>query len=807
MKAVFLRMIEETQDKEGAIREAIASAGDAKRHEVEPASFLRIPRSPFAYWASETLLCLYQTLPSLVEKGRLAKLGGSTKNDERFLRLWWESSGDRWFLFSKGGSFSPFYSDVAFLVNWECDAREIEAELLHKYPYLESSADFVLHRENPYFRPGLTWPPTGLGYERKGMGMRLLPAGCIFGHKSCTVFVEDDSSEMLLALQAVLESSTVDRLMRIQSHSRSWEVGHVQRLPLPFISPEQAERLALLSHRAWALKRSIDTSDETSHAYYMPVILRMSDDSMELSAAAWCHSVASTESELARLQVEIDDNSLELYGIENEESKQDQECLDGASSEEEDRRVEKPEGDAGLADIAAAPLVGSQLSWTVGVAFGRFDLRLATGERQPPLEPKPFDPLPICSPGMLTGDDGLSLDAPPSAYPIDFPRDGILVEDTGADRDVVTISRQVFELIFEEPAARWEEAADILDNRDLRGWFAREFFGLHIKCYSKSRRKAPIYWQLATPSASYSAWLYYHRFTRDTLFRLLNDHITLKLKHEERRLTTLTQDAGPNPTASQRKEVDVQDTFVGELRAFHDEVARVAPLWNPNLNDGVILNFAPLWRLVPQHKAWQKECKSAWDKLCKGDYDWAYLAMHLWPERVVPKCATDRSLAIAHGLEEVFWLEGEDGKWQPKAVSEVEADGLVAERTSRAVKDALKSLIEAPVLAAGRGRAPRRKETRTRRAMPDPSSTDSAPSPGRTPHQGSSAVPDSVVLHQIRSAIATLGGNAGKSDILESAGLSACEWPPAIKALLAEGSVMKTGQKRGTRYHLTEGTS
>jgi hypothetical protein len=26
--------------------------------------------------------------------------------------------------------------------------------------------------------------------------------------------------------------------------------------------------------------------------------------------------------------------------------------------------------------------------------------------------------------------------------------------------------------------------------------------------------------------------------------------------------------------------------------------------------------------------------------------------MRLWPERVVPKCAKDRSLAIAHGLED-----------------------------------------------------------------------------------------------------------------------------------------------------------
>jgi hypothetical protein len=38
------------------------------------------------------------------------------------------------------------------------------------------------------------------------------------------------------------------------------------------------------------------------------------------------------------------------------------------------------------------------LSWSVGVAFGRFDLRLATGERELPAEPDPFDRLPARSP-------------------------------------------------------------------------------------------------------------------------------------------------------------------------------------------------------------------------------------------------------------------------------------------------------------------------------------------------------------------------------------------------------------------------
>ena len=132
-------------------------------------------------------------------------------------------------------------------------------------------------------------------------------------------------------------------------------------------------------------------------------------------------------------------------------------------------------------------------------------------------------------------------------------------------------------------------------------------------------------------------------------------------------------------------------------------MARIAPLWNPDLDDGVIINFAPLWRLVPHHRSWQKECKKVWDKLCKGEYDWAHLAMHLWPERVVPKCRKDRSLAIAHGLEDVFWEEDSDGKWKPRKVDSGTVDRLVADRSSAAVKDALESLLDAPAPAALKG--------------------------------------------------------------------------------------------------------
>jgi hypothetical protein len=201
--------------------------------------------------------------------------------------------------------------------------------------------------------------------------------------------------------------------------------------------------------------------------------------------------------------------------------------------------------------------------------------------------------------------------------------------------------------------------------------------------------------------------------TKDTFFKVQNEYLKPKLNYERQTLERSQSAAGDEPPQSQRKEIEDQEKFVAELAAMVEEVERIAPLWNPNLNDGVIINFAPLWRLVPQNKSWQKECKECWDKLVAGDYDWACLAMHLWPERVVPKCVEDASLAIAHGLEDVFWQEDDSDRFQPRAKPEggwlPVVDRIVKERTSPEVKAALKSLLEAPVAGASK------KSTRRRR--------------------------------------------------------------------------------------------
>ena len=323
-------------------------------------------------------------------------------------------------------------------------------------------------------------------------------------------------------------------------------------------------------------------------------------------------------------------------------------------------------------------------SWLLGVAFGRFDKRLVTGERPIPTEPSPFEPLPSRSPGMWPEGEP-RLKAPPE----------VLVDDPGHEADIVA------HVLEAATHTGW------LVPDDIRRWLARDFFAYHIKSYSKSRRKAPIYWQLATPSASYSVWLHLPSLSADTMYRVQQDYVAPKLAAEERKLQSLRHQAALSQRSFDREAASTQETFVQELRTMLEEVTRVAPLWSPNLDDGVAINFALLWRLVPHNGPWQEELKRTWDRLLAGDCDWAGLALSLWPERVIPKCAKDRSLAMAHGLTTHFWVDGGDGQSKPCTASLALVGDLVEGRSSPNTRAALGAFLTAPSDRAGARRMKR----------------------------------------------------------------------------------------------------
>lgn len=609
---IFVRLLVEN-DKATNLLESCAALRSGKQSskvfEVEPNSFRAVPGAPFAYWVSEAVRSIFKRWGAFEQDGRAVRQGMATADDFRFVRGWWEveSSNDRWPGFAKGGAYSQFYADLYLVGNWENDGEQIRNFFDPKTGKLNSrpqSTDF-------YRRPGLTWP-----LRARKFCPQVLPADAVISVRGSGIY----SGNPLLYL-GLFSSSAVDLLLRMLSGREGhpqYDMGDISALPLPPVTPEVSSTIKRLALRGWSLKRTLDTVEETSHAFVLPVALR---------ARLGDYDPPAIEAELARIQAEIDDIAFDLYGF----NEADRAAVQGNQGVANDGDTGESGDDEGDDEDSAAPIdhTAGLLSWGGGVAFGRFDWRLATGERAAPAEPEPFDPLPAKSPGML----------PDGAEPF-HAHAGILVDDPGHPHDLARL--------VEEVLARVEAPVP----EDVRRWLQRDFFPFHLQRYSKSRRKAPIYWPLSTISGSYTLWVYYPSLTSQTLYTAINDFVEPKLKQVGADVTAL-RNKGSARTRDDEKQFEALQAFELELIELRDTLLKLAPTYKPNHDDGVQICAAPLWPLF-RHKPWQKVLKDTWEKLKKGDYDWAHLAMNYWPDRVREKCKTDKSLAIAHGLEDLY---------------------------------------------------------------------------------------------------------------------------------------------------------
>ena len=623
---IFVRMLEDVE-KADALKflcGAFKSGGSDKRiFIVDDKEFYSLPSTSFAYWTSANLRATFKNKPMFEAEGRIARQGTATADDFRFLRLTWELGrplDSTNMGFAKGGKYSPYYADIYLWLRWKAEGNEIKNLFDKDTGALQSRPQNTEH----FGRPGLAWPRR----TKSRLSMRVLPKGCAFADKGPAVFVEKDSGGDLLFLQALCTSAAFHTLIDVQlaaadarpgGAAHSFEVGVIQKTPVPKIAHEQRSALSELARHAWSLRRTLDTCEETSHAFLLPAVLRTRLGGYDPSAI---------EAKLTNIQSKIDEIAFDLY----EFTDQDRAAALRSNSSTVDDVINGPEdldeSEDGDNDTEIDQ-TDSQLSWAVGVAFGRFDWRLATGEREPPPEPDPFDPLPAKSPGML----------PDGAAPfLSFP--GILVDDQGHSHDLP--------LLIEEVLTRVQ--ADVPG--DVRRWLQRDFLPMHLKQYSKSRRKAPIYWPLSTPSSSYTLWLYYPSLTSQTLYTAVNDLVEPKLKQVSRDAAKL-RDKGAARSREDEKAFEAFQTLELELIELRDTLLQVAPTYRPNHDDGVQITAAPLWPLF-RHKPWQKLLKETWLELEKGEYDWAHLAMVYWPDRVREKCKTDKSLAIAHNLEHLY---------------------------------------------------------------------------------------------------------------------------------------------------------
>ena len=618
-----------------------------KTFPVDPESFGSIPGSPFAYWVEDNISELFQKLPRFLSEGRDARIGLSTRSDNRFLRLFWEvlenSVGKVWFPFAKGGSYSPYFYDVHLIVDWENDGERVKTFISQNDIHSLEAGDWSrwVRSRDKYFRPGITWPRR----TQKGLNLRALPVGCIFADKGPVAFAPDDNIKYLLALLSLTNSFPFKELVRLQMVFGSFEVGVIQQTPIPNLSNEEKEELATLALKCYDLARIPSTFDETTHVFRLPALTAIPGVTLAERIQALTEQETARQAHMQELQAKIDSRVAELYGIGDEGQRTGD---GGRRTEDEGRRTgnevvgegqvedtqpasEDDEAEDSSPVLRPSSLISSLLQWCLGAAFGRWDARFALQPDQLPALGGPFDPLPRYSPGRLTETSPSSVHGLSSFV----SPDGILVDDPTHQRDIVTSVRRVLQFIWQERADDIEqEACQILEVPDLRAYFRdpRLFFHYHIKRYSKSRRKAPIYWMLQSAKKDYAVWLYYPRLNPDLLFHAGREYVDAKIFLESERLKEI-QPARTGltgvPLKTLERQIARQADLVEEIKTFGKELDRVALLEiKPDFNDGVLLNLAPLYKLTP----W-KEAEKTWNELASGKYEWSSMGKKMGEKR------------------------------------------------------------------------------------------------------------------------------------------------------------------------------
>ena len=592
----------------------------------QQADFNSIPGSPWVYWITPGLRWLFVELPKL-EDIAPPRHGMTTGDNSRFLRFWWEvgdklvgfnyptreearECGKKWFPYMKGGGYQRWYGNQEYVLNFFLNGREL----------LDARDDGTApgHRhDNPdfYFHHGVNYPRITSGK----FSSRITPKGFIFDVNGPSAFPANP-----LFVLGIMNSSFALYTLGQINPTVSFQVGDLARLPIPTQSSDQLESLV---DRAISLARRDSAEDDTTFDFIAPPWYGTLDDTLT--------EIFLRDDALADVEKAIDEEVYRLYGISDQDRKAIESELAQPVAEGEDTAK-----DAGTDYIDDEELARRWISYAVGIVMGRFqpDISGALGQGR-------FSQPVAAELRSLTDSDGVAT-----------------LMDGHQDDLAHKVWQALRIALGEEGASEVVEAALNGSSQPetlLRRYLVKDFYKRHLQQY----RKRPVYWLLQSKDRAFSAYVFHERATKDTLPLILgNRYVGGKINYIETRIEEIRDDM---KTAQGKKKKDLEKVLEIREKSLLDVVSFAATIkkvlesknergetvgWTPEIDDGVILNLAPLRELMP---SW-KEPEKFWRELEEGKYDWSYTAMRYWPDRVLEKCKKNKSYAIAHGQMDVY---------------------------------------------------------------------------------------------------------------------------------------------------------
>lgn len=266
IKGTYFRLVDIVggELKREKLLEAISNPTCGWFYRTDASTFHDIPGSPIAYWASAAMHTAFLVSPPVSSIGRTAK-GLITGDNNKFIRLWWETSvekcsftpkdisalysGKRWFVCSKGGPFRKWRGNRDSTIDWQEGGKRV----------FENAKNHCCHAQdydnNLKFIMSVSWSSIS-----SGIPSFRFEHSSLSEHAGMSLFVDGDKTKYVLAFCNSIVAKT---LLDVISPTLNINAGEIDRLPIRTTS-ESETKITILTDSCISISDEDWNSKETS---------------------------------------------------------------------------------------------------------------------------------------------------------------------------------------------------------------------------------------------------------------------------------------------------------------------------------------------------------------------------------------------------------------------------------------------------------------------------------------------------------------------------------------------------------------
>lgn len=536
-----------------------------------------------------------------------------------------------------GGSFTMFYSVYNDFTFWNIPILEADEDFSYRNP--------ILHKIG------------GVGYGKRGefLDTHILKKGYLFSREGQAIPLSSNilSKIMLSFTNSILSQYSIN--LYTGQHKIS---GNVNLLPMPDYAIRQSD-IERIVNAIIDIKRKWFSLDETNLEYHGLIAQMELKGGIEAGLDKMQEQLTDDYAQYVELVKENDDLWMDLADIDR--GSEFRQTLNDYKARRPYEELLSIDGASNLNVIDKKTMAQEMVMELVGMAFGRWDTAFAKGEKAIPAFGDVFDALPFM-PVVSQGEE-------PCPAQLAVPSDGIMTNEEESPLCLASHVREVMILLWGDRADDMEyELCQLIGCKSLQAYLSSPtgFFDYHFKRYTKSRRKAPIYWLLASEDGTVDYWIYYPKLNKNTLPQLI-----IQLREKGEQLRTRLNAALTAHDKTQETQVRAEQEQVEGMMEKLNRIIEAG--YVPNHDDGVPVTAAPLQHLAAS-RLWRTECEKNMELLAKGDYDWCHLAMSMYPARVAQKAKKDWCMALTHGLEHICENKPKEKKTRKKKADAIQTE-------------------------------------------------------------------------------------------------------------------------------------